>query len=152
MADNLSTQKVKVCPNCNSDDFVKNKGFHLLARFYCFKCRRPFWNPYEYVVYSSELKPRNAEGKILNAIQEVLALHDPDIVKPSIILNRIRTILGFKDLASAPLMRGQLSTGIEALLEALNHLNRVGEPEEAKDYIKGVIAGNQIAIAKAGGK
>ena len=54
-------------------------------------------------------------------------------------------------IAAAPLMHGQLSTGIEALNEALNHLNGAGEIE-ARDYIKGVITGNEMALAKAEGK
>ena len=53
-------------------------------------------------------------------------------------------------IAAAPLMHGQLKTGVEALYEALNHLNGM-EVSEAKDYIKGVIAGNQIALTKAEG-
>ena len=42
------------------------------------------------------------EGQILDAIKEVLAFSDPNTVKASIILNRLRTILGLKNLASAP--------------------------------------------------
>ena len=54
-------------------------------------------------------------------------------------------------IAAAPLMHGQLETGITALTEALNHLNSK-EIREATDYIKGVIAGNEMALAKAEGK
>ena len=54
-------------------------------------------------------------------------------------------------IVAIPLMHGQLKTGIEALSEALNHLNG-REIDEARDYIKGVIAGNQLAIAKAEGR
>jgi len=54
-------------------------------------------------------------------------------------------------IAAAPLIHGQLETGIEALTKALAHLS-IGEIMEARDYIKGVIAGNQLALAKAEGK
>jgi len=50
-------------------------------------------------------------------------------------------------IAAAPLIHGQLETGIEALTKALAHLS-IGEIMEARDYIKGVIAGNQLALAK----
>lgn len=47
-------------------------------------------------------KGENIEHQILEAIKEILKLSDPDYIKASIILRRIRTILGLKDLASAP--------------------------------------------------
>ena len=52
---------------------------------------------------------------------------------------------------AAPLLHGQLETSIKALSKALAHLS-IGEIHEARDYIKGVIAGSEIALAKAEGK
>ena len=54
-------------------------------------------------------------------------------------------------IASAPIMHGQLDTGKNALTEALNAINNK-QIDEAVDYIKGVIAGNEMAIDKAEGK
>lgn len=54
-------------------------------------------------------------------------------------------------ISAAPLMAGQLETGKEALQEALNLINAF-RPKEAKGYIKGVITGNELALAKADGK
>ena len=54
-------------------------------------------------------------------------------------------------IAAAPLMCGQLQTGIKALGEALQSLGN-GQVSEAKDYIKGVIAGNEMALIKAEGR
>jgi len=44
----------------------------------------------------------DVESQILRSIKEILKFKDPDTIKASLILNRIRTILGLKDLASAP--------------------------------------------------
>ena len=54
-------------------------------------------------------------------------------------------------ITASPLMHGQLETGIKALSKALAHLNFV-EINEARGYIRGVIAGNEIALAKAKGR
>jgi len=47
-------------------------------------------------------KEENIETQILEAVKEVLGFNDPNVIKASIILRRIRTILGLKDLTSAP--------------------------------------------------
>ena len=54
-------------------------------------------------------------------------------------------------IAAAPLMHGQLKTGIEALYEAISCI-KDEDINGATAYISGVIAGSQIAYAKAEGK
>lgn len=48
-------------------------------------------------------------------------------------------------------MYRQLNTGKDSLVKALNAI-RANLPDKAIDYIEGVIAGNEMAIAKAEGK
>ena len=64
-------------------------------------------------------------------------------------------------IASAPTMHGQLKTGVKALTEVLDIAVEVAKtcsPEiaeqmvAAQSYLSGVIAGNEIALAKAEGK
>ncbi len=54
-------------------------------------------------------------------------------------------------ISAAPILHGQLLTGVNALREALDCLNKK-EIDEATDYIRGVVAGNEMALAKAEGK
>jgi len=55
-------------------------------------------------------------------------------------------------IAAAPIMHGQLTTGVNALKKALKLID-AGQAPTARDYLCGVIAGNEIAIAKVeGGK
>ena len=53
--------------------------------------------------------------------------------------------------AAAPIMKGQLQTGIDAL-EAAIRLFLGKEDSEAFGALKGIIAGNEMALAKAEGK
>ena len=52
--------------------------------------------------------------------------------------------------AAAPIMKGQLQTGIDAM-EAAIHLFLSKEDSEAFAALKGIIAGNEMALAKAEG-
>lgn len=49
-------------------------------------------------------------------------------------------------IAASPIMKGQLETGHQALGDATEALHR-GETAEALAIIRGVMAGNEIAIA-----
>ncbi len=69
----------------------------------------------------------NIDTQVLSAIEEVLKFSDPNIVKASIILNRIRTILGVKELDTVPdfyealkLTRDNLQTLSDATLHYKN--------------------------------
>jgi hypothetical protein len=53
--------------------------------------------------------------------------------------------------AAAPEMYGQLETAIAALKMAAQEC-KDGRPNEAAAYVRGVIAGNELALAKARGE
>lgn len=55
--------------------------------------------------------------QILEAIQEVLKFSDPSSVKASIILNRIRTIVGVKKLDAIPDLYEACKSALELLEE-----------------------------------
>jgi len=65
---------------------------------------------------------KDIESQVLEAIKEVLSFKDPKTVKASILLTRIRTILGLKDLAAV------LSLHVE-----LKNLARHSIPCDCKD-------------------
>lgn len=54
-------------------------------------------------------------------------------------------------ISAAPVMHGQLATGVNTLKKALLLID-AGQSPAARDYLCGVIAGNEIALAKAEGK
>lgn len=93
-------------------------------------------------------KGENIEGQILNAIHEVLKFKDPDSVKASIILNRIRTILKLKDLAAAP----ELYKAWKELMEVWNSLAETEGNTEIPFALAIAICRGKEALAKADGK
>ncbi len=92
-------------------------------------------------------KGEDIETRILHAIDEVLKFSDPNTIKASIILNRIRTILGLKDLNAAP----ELYEACKAFQTAM----AIWQQDPSKAPITLTTIFNETigqALAKAGGK
>jgi vesicle coat complex subunit len=87
-------------------------------------------------------KGESLDIEILKEIDLILKFKDPDSIKASIILNRIKTILGIKNLDAIRDVYGALK---ELLLEHKNKLH----PNKVDLFL---IAKVEDALAKAEGK
>ena len=93
-------------------------------------------------------KGTGIEGQVLEAIKEVLNFNDPKTIKASLILARIRTILGLKDLASAPDLCEGLKDALQEICRLCVRLNPQHENcKSCEDMTE-----RRKALAKAEGK
>ena len=78
------------------------------------------------------------------AIEPSILMHDESPLSDETIANATL-------IAAAPLMKGQLETGIEAMREALRQAAAC-DYDQVHAILSGIIAGNELAISKAEGK
>ena len=56
---------VGTCPHCGAVSIRKRRGFHLLARWRCIKCRGTFFNPLKQKQLRAVVKKEIIEKKVI---------------------------------------------------------------------------------------